>query len=226
MTDSSCPQSIRDALGDAGLAKLEAAGERVVLPAGTVLSEPGDPIDELCLILRGAVEVFLVLDGDVERLVGTLRDRGLLGAIAVAEPMPSGGRARTSEETELIRISRDALQDLLRNDSELALAVWPAIAAQMARQARIAIDDLVNTGQWAAQVAGISQVGFGDLLAGPDGVVLRLVDGRSLSGRLLRIDLTEGSGYLVIDDGEGTLHVVRGAGIVSLERPPVGGPEA
>jgi CRP-like cAMP-binding protein len=218
--------SIREALGPEGIAKLEAAGERLQLEPGVVLAEPGDPIDELSLILSGAVEVFIVLDGGVERLVGTLRDRGLLGAMALTEPMVAQARARTCEPTEILRIHRDALHKVLDDDLELAVKVMPALIAQLGKQARIAAEDLVNTAQWAAQVSGITQTSFADLLTGADGVVFRLVDGRSLRGRVLRIEPMEGAGFIVLDDGEGTVHVIRAPAIVSMERPPVEAPSA
>ena len=226
MSDEQPPQSIVEALGDEGLAKFEAAGERLSLEAGTALAEPGDPVDDLYLILSGSIEVFLVLEGGVERLVGTLRNRGLLGALAIAQPMTSRARSRTAEPTEVIRISRDAIHQLMSSDAELALALYPALVTQICVQARIAIEDLVNTAQWAAQVSGITQVSFGDLLSSPQGVTLQLLDGRTLKGRVVRLDLQDSGGYLVLDDGEGTLHVVRGAAIVSIERPPISGPSA
>ncbi len=226
MSDEHAPGSIVEALGEGGLAKLEAAGERLTLEPGTVVYEPGDPMEHQYLLLSGAIEVSLVLDGGLERLVGTLREGALLGALAADGSLPSAGRCRVTEATDAVKIGGAELRALLAGDDALALRVLPAMMAQMGKQARIAIDDLVTTAHWAAQVSGISQLSFGDILASADGVTLRLTDGRTLAGRIVRVDLEESGGFLVLRDVSDTLHVVRGAGIVSIERPPVSGPTA
>jgi len=217
MSNDGGPMTILDALGDQGIAALEKLGERRHVAAGTVLFEPGDELERMDIVISGAIEVAIVLDGGVEHLVGTIRDGAVLGALQQGEASGALGRARAVESCELLTFPSDALPKLMQDHPAVAIPVLTALVGQMRAQAKLAIEDLLNTVRWNADITGISQLTFGDLITSAKGVTLQLLDGRSIAGRILRIDPDHHGGYIVVKCGDEKLHIVRSAAIVSIE---------
>jgi len=217
MGDDDGAATILSALGEKGIAALEKLGERRQVEAGTVLFEPGDEIEHMDIVVTGAIEMAIVLDGGAEHLVGTIRDGGLLGALQAGEEGGAAGLARAIAPCDLLTIPCGALPQLMQDMPELAIPVLTAMIAQTRAQARLAIADLLNTVRWNADITGISRLSFGDLITSAEGVTVQLLNGRSVAGRILRSDPDEHGGYMVLKCGDEKLHIIRAAAIASIE---------
>jgi len=99
---------------------------RVHLPAGEALFEEGDPGDAVFVIRRGKVEVFTHLPNGDELILAQLGEYELIGEHYLFDG--TGGRrsasVRASHATDLIRISHDTFDRLLKRN--------PTIAKQLA----------------------------------------------------------------------------------------------
>lgn len=220
LTPAPQPMGIIEALGDEGMARLEAIGTRQRFEAGTMVFVEGEPLDECHLILEGAIEMLLVLEDGTERLVGTLREGGLAGAVVLAGHAVTAGRARTAEPTDVVTIRRGVLRQLLDGDMELTMRFVPALIAQMARQAMVAVEELVRTARWSAEISGLTRLPFGDLVTTPREITAHLVNGREVTGQVLKYDGdAAGGGFLVFRVGEERLEVVRLDAVASLDCP-------
>ncbi len=217
MGDDDGATTILDALGDEGVAALEKLGERRHVEAGTVLFEPGDELTRMDIVITGAVEVSIVLENGVEHLVGTLRDGAILGTAQGGHAGGAAGRARAVESCELLTFPCGSLDSVLGEHAQLALPVLNALLGQMRAMIQLAIADLKNTVRWNAEIAGIAQLSFGDLITSADGVTVELLNGRSITGRILRVDPHSHGGYVVMKCDDAKLHVVRSEAIVSIE---------
>lgn len=105
------------------LARIAAIAQEVKYPPGKVVVEPGKPLDSLYVIIDGAVE----LSRNGENLV-VARQNDVLGAWALfdeADPLPV--RAKTLEDTRLLRIGRDDFYDLLSDNSEITSAIFATL---------------------------------------------------------------------------------------------------
>jgi len=217
MGDTDKAKTILEALGDEGVTALEKLGERRHVAANTVLYEPGDELSGFDIVVHGAIEVAIVPDDGIEHVVGTLRDGAILGVLQSGTQGGAAGRARAVESCDLLTIPHGALLQVLQEKPHLTMAVMTAVVDQMRAQAQIAIADLMNVVRWNADITGISQLSFGDLITSTNGVTLHLADGRAVSGRVLRIDPEQHGGYVAIKCGDGKLHIVRSEAIVSIE---------
>lgn len=219
--------SVLEALGDEGLARLEQFGRRQVFGTGETVFTEGEAAEECHLLLSGAVEAFVVLEDGAERLVHTARRGALLGALALTGDAFHAGRMRAVEPTEVVTVPRGGLRHLLQGSPDMVWTVVPAVMRQMAEQALVAVRELVATTRWAASISGLTRLPFGELVTTPHEVALRLLDGRTVTGRVLRFDEGEGGGWLVVDAGRDRLEIVRLAAVASIEcpRPDVSGEE-
>ncbi|MFL5337068.1 MAG: Crp/Fnr family transcriptional regulator, partial [Geminicoccaceae bacterium] len=98
-----------DALDLDDVARVAAAAEREVLPAGTTIFAEGDaPLSHLRVIRRGAVEI--VAAGQLLDLLG---EGEMFGHSSMLSGFPAGFEARAMEDTVCYRVSADMAEDLL-----------------------------------------------------------------------------------------------------------------
>ena len=99
---------------------------RVHLPPGELLFEEGDPGDAVFVIRRGAVEVFTRLPNGDELVLARLGHHELIGEHYLFDGTSGkrGASVRASQAAELIRISHDTFDRLLKRN--------PTIAKQLA----------------------------------------------------------------------------------------------
>ncbi len=105
------------------LARIATIAHEVKFPPGKQILDAEKPPDALYVIVEGAVE----LSRKGEPLY-TARQNEVLGAWALFEeddPMPVA--ARTTEDTRLLRISRDDFYDLLADNSEITSAIFSTL---------------------------------------------------------------------------------------------------
>jgi CRP-like cAMP-binding protein len=109
------------------LARLATIAKEVHFPPDKTIMEPGKPLDCLYVILEGAV--MIGKDGPLT----TARPGDVLGTWALFDTDPLPVTAKTSEDTELLRIGRDDFYDLLADNMEITAAIF-AILVKRFRQ--------------------------------------------------------------------------------------------
>jgi CRP-like cAMP-binding protein len=105
------------------LARIGSIAQEVRFPPGKTVIDAAKPMDALYVVVDGAVD--LVRDGDT---LTTAKQNDVLGAWALFDendPMPVS--AKTTEDTRLLRISRDDFYDLLADNSEITSAIFSTL---------------------------------------------------------------------------------------------------
>ncbi len=101
------------ALDDATLSLLEGGVEGLQLAPGEILMRQGEEAVRLFVILRGKLVVLLQADDGSEQILAELRAGDVVGEIAVHSGGPRSATVRCLEKSDVIGVSRDALQRLL-----------------------------------------------------------------------------------------------------------------
>ena len=104
------------------LARVASIAREVTYPPDKMILEQAQPADALYVIVDGAVEI----SGNAGALV-TAHRHEVLGAWAlfVEDPLPV--KARTLEDTKLLRIARDEFYDLLSDNPEITAAIFTTL---------------------------------------------------------------------------------------------------
>jgi CRP-like cAMP-binding protein len=104
------------------LASVASIAREVTYPPDKMILEQAQPADALYVIVDGAVEI----SRNAEALVTAHRNE-VLGAWAlfVEDPLPV--KARTIEDTKLLRIARDEFYDLLSDNPEITAAIFTTL---------------------------------------------------------------------------------------------------
>jgi CRP-like cAMP-binding protein len=104
------------------LARIALIAREVKYPPDKLILEPAQPADGLYVIVDGAVEI----SRNDEALVTAHRNE-VLGACALFDQDPMPVKARTLEDTKLLRIAREDFYDLLSDNPEITAAMFSTL---------------------------------------------------------------------------------------------------
>lgn len=104
------------------LARIAGVASEISLGPDKEVYDPQKPPSALFIVIEGAVE--LSRGGDVLTLA---RQNEVLGAWALFDDEPLAIRARTLEDTRLMRISRDDFYDVLADNPEITQALFSTL---------------------------------------------------------------------------------------------------
>lgn len=105
------------------LSRIASIAREVKYLPGRVILEPKTAQDALYVIVEGSVE--LIQNSEVLHVAG---ENDVLGTWALFDDEPLALTARTTEDTRLLRISRDDFYDLLSDNSEITAAIFSTLA--------------------------------------------------------------------------------------------------
>jgi CRP-like cAMP-binding protein len=182
--------------------------EERVLVAGEVVVAEGDPGDALLLLRSGRVEIFKVIRGDVDRVIGAVGAGDVIGAMSFVDGARQPAGARTTEASALAILSRAAFERVRRERPDVAAPLYRNVAAVLAANLRFTLELYRDGVEAQLEVAGASALGLRDLVEELRPITLRLGDGTSFSGRLLQMDQNAFGSTLVVKDASGKLSIV------------------
>jgi signal transduction histidine kinase len=103
---------------------------RVDVPAGQVLMKEGTPADGLYVILEGRLEV-TKRDGDHEVVLAQRQPGEFLGEMSLIESGPRTASVRALERSDLLVVSPDAFQSLLKTSPSAATTLLRTVAGRL-----------------------------------------------------------------------------------------------
>lgn len=107
-----------------------AIGEELVKRAGEIVFKEGDTGNHMYIVLDGAIEITLMLDG--RRIpVARLGQGDFFGEMSLLEGLPRSGTASAVEFTKLLLVEEAAFQKLITADSAIALRIMKALSSRI-----------------------------------------------------------------------------------------------
>jgi CRP-like cAMP-binding protein len=161
-------------LAPARLASLATHCEEDAVAPGSLVFADGDAADAVFLVLEGSVTVFRDRVGRPLQLLARVGPGELLGELSLFDETKRTASARAATACRLIRIEREPLVELLREEPALALRIQNTAARRRSRNSAAALE----LGQ---------QSDVRIRLRAP--VKLRLADGRVLPAELANLSV-------------------------------------
>jgi thioredoxin reductase (NADPH) len=125
------PGDLLTALGLEQIERLKPFGAIAKAPVGTVLVEPGDREPDLIVVLDGEIEVFEVdVETGRETSVGVATPGMFIGELNVLTGETTFLRARAMVPSTVLRVSGDALRQLMATDSDLGDLIFGVLVAR------------------------------------------------------------------------------------------------
>jgi CRP/FNR family transcriptional regulator, cyclic AMP receptor protein len=103
---------------------------------GTLIFRHGDPGDKLFVILEGKVRISREVPGLGEEALAVLSSGQMFGEMALLDEAPRSADARAHEQCRLLVLSKDAFDDLLFMDKDLAYEVLWSLVRLLASRLR------------------------------------------------------------------------------------------
>lgn len=107
------------------LARVAMVGRQEQISPGSVILEPGEPLDAMFVILDGSVEL---IEGN--EVIELARQNEVLGSWALLDSSPLPVKARAKEDTIVLKVTRDDFFDLLADAPEIVSAILSRLVSR------------------------------------------------------------------------------------------------
>jgi CRP/FNR family transcriptional regulator, cyclic AMP receptor protein len=122
------------------LEALVAAARLRIFPRGQVVFIRGDPGDSLIVVVSGRVKVVVRSADGGELTLTVIESGGTLGELSIADNGPRSTDAETLEESQLLLVPRETIQDICARVPSAAQALAGSIAVTLRRLTEAASD--------------------------------------------------------------------------------------
>ena len=196
-----CPADALDAL--AGLARVG------TLEPDEILFEEGDPATAAFVIASGAVRISKAVLVESDRTLAVLRTGTFFGEAGVIDASPRSATATALETCEIVALPADPMRLWIATHPQAGVTVLNHLGRQMMQRLRATNEFLKETVSWGLEVSGASLLGLDELISQRATLQVGLGSGRSIAGRLARLDREEdGRIRLWLADLDGHVHLV------------------
>ena len=118
-------------------------GDKMEVPAGSVLIARGEPIDSLYIVLSGTLEV---RNADVDGKSVQVGCGEVLGEVSMLDPRPPMATVVGHTDAIVLALSLETLQDKLQVDEYFAAHFYHSLAVLLAHRLRKTVQRLVYGG--------------------------------------------------------------------------------
>ncbi|HEV8628877.1 MAG TPA: cyclic nucleotide-binding domain-containing protein [Thermoanaerobaculia bacterium] len=163
------------------LRSLAAHCAEVPVPAGRLVFAHGELGDAVYLVLEGQITVFRDQVGRPMQLLARLGAGELLGELCLFDEVTRSASARAATDVRLLRLAREPLMELLRQEPHLALHIQNAAARRRSSNSAAALE-LGQQSEVRIRLRAPVRMHFADGTVVPAELANLSVGGLSLSG--------------------------------------------
>ncbi|NNK56088.1 MAG: cyclic nucleotide-binding domain-containing protein [Desulfofustis sp.] len=206
-------------LEDSEIATLSDIAEQQHYEKGEVLFEADDPGDSIFLVASGAVDLFTIINGDIEQTLLAVREGGFVGIMALIDDGTRDINARISESADLYRFEKDSLSQIISDGAELGLKLLRLIADITSTRTRIVLSSLRQNLEWTMQVSGLAALDISQLIVDQVKIKIEMINGKNMTGTIIKAEEHPQGYELFVKTGDGTIHFIPYHAIVSASFP-------
>jgi CRP/FNR family transcriptional regulator, cyclic AMP receptor protein len=109
---------------------------------GNVIFKEGDPGDFVCFVVDGILEVVKAATDGTERSIAKLISGCSIGEMAVVGSFPRSATVRSRSEATLLTLKRDRLDKICRENPQIGVKIYKAIAQLLSMHLRNTSENL------------------------------------------------------------------------------------
>ncbi len=119
-----------------------ANGDRRTIPVGTVLINEGQPIEQLFVVLEGALSV--TTNAVQGQEIASLLSGDIVGEMSFVDTRPPSATVTAKQDSLILAIDRQQLATRLKLDVGFAARFYRAIAISLSSRLRVTVQQLKN----------------------------------------------------------------------------------
>jgi CRP/FNR family transcriptional regulator, cyclic AMP receptor protein len=104
--------------------------------AGDLLFEEGDDGDHVCFVVSGSLEVLKDVDEEKHVTIATLKKGRSFGEMAIIDKLKRSATVKAQEDTNVLVMSREQLDDILTRYPALGIKILKGIAMMLSQNLR------------------------------------------------------------------------------------------
>lgn len=186
---------------------------------GEVLFEADDPGDSVYLVASGAVDLFTIVNGDIEQILLSVREGGFVGIMSLIHDGTREINARISESTDLYKFGKGSLLKIISDGGELGLKLLRLVADITSARTRVVLNSLRQNLEWTMQVSGLAALDISQLIVDQIKIKIEMTNGKSITGTIMKAEEHPQGYELFVKTGDGTIHFIPYHAIVSASFP-------
>ena len=185
--------------------------------AGDSVFKEGDEGDTLFIVESGLVEIYKIIRGDVDRVLGTIGPGEIFGEMTFIDGSRRSAGARTVEPSALLTLSRASFNKLAEKHPGVAAATFAALAQILAERLRHQNEAYKESVSAYLEATGVSRLNLQKLVEGLRPVTVHLNGGGSVTGRLLDLENQAAGWALFMKDASDKVSLIPYHAVVRIE---------
>jgi CRP-like cAMP-binding protein len=206
------------------VSELLPACKTIQLAAGERLFRQGDPGEEVYIVSEGQVRIACQVFLDDDRTLAMLGPGTLFGEAAVIDQEQRSASAVAETDVTLLELSADPMRDWLLRNPDLGVKVLGRLGAVLMARLRDMNGMFRETVQWGMEISGAAKLGLDHLVGQALDVQVELLSGKTIEGRVVRVDDLERGLELWLSNPRTGAHLVPWHAVASIRM--AGGKEA
>jgi CRP-like cAMP-binding protein len=198
---------------------LDEIAELVEFQEVEILFRETDPGDSIYLVATGAVDLYTCLKGGIEQTLMTVRQSGFVGALALIDDGTRDINARVTESSSIYRFDGQVLISLSATHHGLGIKLLRFVSDLLSKRMRLIVASLKQNLEWTLQVSGLATLDINQLIIDQATVKIELVNGKHLSGTIIKAEDHQSGFELFLATNDKTVHFIPYHAIVSASLP-------
>ena len=206
-------------LEDSEVEILTAIAELGNYEKGEVLFVADDPGDSVYMVTSGAVDLYTIVNSDIEQTLLSVRKGGFIGIMALIDDGARDINARVSEKADLYKFEKDKLSHIISDGGELGLKLLRLIADIASTRTRFVLNSLRQNLEWTMQVSGLAALDISQLIVDQVRIKIEMMNGKNITGTIMKAEVHPQGYELFIKTNDGALHFIPYHAIASASFP-------
>ena len=206
-------------LEDSEIETLSEIAEQKHYEKGELLFGADDPGDSIYMVASGAVDLFTIINGDLEQTLLSVREGGFVGIMSLIDDGSRDINARISESTDLYKFEKESLSQIISDGGPIGLKLLRLIVDITSTRTRIALNSLRQNLEWTLQVSGLATLDISQLIVDQVKIKIDMINGKNITGTIMKAEEHPQGYELLVKTGDGTLHFIPYHAIVSASFP-------
>ena len=171
--------------------------------AGKAIFMEGEPGGCLYIVLEGVIDITTRVAGDVEKRLLTVRSGSVFGELSLVSGEARTATATARTDATLLSLTPEALEDLTQKRSVIGKKLLRQLLDTVVSRLGVTTELYRQAVAWALRISGIIEMNFDKLIAEHIHIQLELVNGKCLTGTLLKAERSPvGYELLLMTDNE------------------------